>query len=210
MTIGIPGSIGQRFGLKDRLAPLESAWLRVWRATRPHLARFGASTTRWQRWQNGRATSRFIDEIALRGEEHPEEGGAQREWRDALRNRTQQFGERRFGWPDGYRRLLFGDAFFESSVAFARQARAFDPSLSLDNLWQAMRNVWIGNNLQTLLGRPVALTPGLFAYSLLYPVTDNLLDGPDLSPHEKRAFNARLGRRLSGHELTAARVLIST
>ena len=39
-----------------------------------------------------------------------------------------------------------------------------------------MRNVWIGNNLQMLLGVPVCLTQGLFAYSMLYPVTDNVLD----------------------------------
>jgi len=115
----------------------------------------------------------------------------------------QDFGERRFGWPDGYRRLLFGDAFYESSVAFARQARAFDPSLPLDDLWQAMRNVWIGNNLQMLFGLPVRLNQGLFAYSMLYPVTDNVLDAQDRSPASKRAFNDRLGLRLHGTRVMA-------
>jgi hypothetical protein len=136
-------------------------------------------------------------------DDHPEQETAQREWRDGLRHRLQDFGEQRFGWPDGYRRLLFGDAFYETSVAFARQARAFDPSLCLDDLWQALRNVWIGNNIQMLLGRPVRLTPGLFAYSMLYPVTDNFLDSPGRSPDDKRAFNQRLGARLIGEEVTA-------
>ena len=120
-----------------------------------------------------------------------------------MRHRLQDFGEQRFGWPDGYRRLLFGDAFYETTVAFARQARAFDPELRLDDLWQALRNVWIGNNLQMLLGRPVRLTPGLFAYSMLYPVTDNLIDAPDRTPDEKRVFNTRLGARLMGEAVTA-------
>jgi hypothetical protein len=189
--------------LRDRLTPLQHTCDEAWRWAQPRLPTLGPPATRWQQWRNARATRRLIDEIAARVDDHPEDATAQGEWRDALRHRLQDFGERHFGWPDGYRRLLFGDAFYESSVAFARQARAFDPSLHLDDLWQALRNVWIGNNLQMLLGRPVRLTPGLFAYSMLYPVTDNFLDSPDRSRHEKRAFNDRLGARLIGHDVTA-------
>jgi hypothetical protein len=65
-------------------------------------------------------------------------------------------------------------------------------------LWQALRNVWIGNTLQLLLDRPVTVNPGLFAYSLLYPLTDNLLDDPGLDGARKREFNERFGRRLAG------------
>jgi hypothetical protein len=185
--------------LCDRLEPLRDECVDAWRSTRSELPRLGPEIARWQQWQNARATSRLIDEIARRVDEHPEHTTERLAWRNELRATLQDFGERRFGWPDGYRRLLFGDAFYESSVAFARQARAFDPSLRLADLWQAMRNVWIGNNLQMLFGLPVRLTPGLFAYSMLYPVTDNVLDASDLSPEYKRAFNDRLGRRLHGH-----------
>ena len=159
--------------LCDRLVPLRDVCLDAWSATRSELPRLGPGVTRWQQWRNARATGQLIDEIALRVDEHPEQTSEQRVWRDRLRVTLQDFGECRFGWPDGYRRLLFGDAFYESSVAFVRQARAFDSSSTLDDLWQAMRNVWIGNNLQMRLGVPVRLTQGLFAYSMLYPVTDN-------------------------------------
>ncbi|HVQ14324.1 MAG TPA: hypothetical protein VMS40_12070, partial [Vicinamibacterales bacterium] len=148
-------------GLRDRLTPLRDACLDAWQTTRTELPRLGAEITRWRQWRNARATSRLIDEISLRIDQHPEQTSEQQAWREKLRATLQDFGERRFGWPDGYRRLLFGDAFYESSVTFARQARAFDPSLRLDDLWQAMRNVWIGNNLQMLFGLPVRLTPGL-------------------------------------------------
>jgi hypothetical protein len=93
---------------------------------------------------------------------------------------------------------VFGDDFFAASVAFVRDARRFDPELPMASLWQAMRNVWIGNSLQMLLGLPVALRPGLFAYSMLYPLSDNLLDDPAVGAAEKRAFNGRFGRRLAG------------
>jgi hypothetical protein len=203
MTIQVLSGVDHASSLHDRLTPLLDAWLAAWQAARPELPQLGPHVTRWRQWQNARATSRLIDEIAIRVDEHPEHTTAQGEWRDALRHRLEDFGERHFGWPDGYRRLLFGDAFYDASVAFARRARTFDPALRLDDLWQALRNVWIGNNLQMLLGKPVRLTPGLFAYSMLYPVTDNLLDAPERSPDEKRAFNNRLGLRLLGKDVNA-------
>ena len=78
-----------------------------------------------------------------------------------------------------------------------RPARS-TPELPPDGLWQALRNVWIGNTLQLLLDRPVTVNPGLFAYSMLYPLTDNLLDDPGLDGGRKREFNERFGRRLAG------------
>jgi hypothetical protein len=147
----------------------------------------------------------LIDDVAGRVDEYPEPASERREWRESIRARLQDFGEAHFHWPSGYRRLLFGDAFYEASVDFARRARRFDPALSLDDLWQALRNVWIGNSLQMLLARQVRLTPGLFAYSMLYPVTDNLLDSPDVPAADKRLFNHRLGRRLVGDRLEAGR-----
>jgi hypothetical protein len=203
MTIQILSGVDHTSTLHDRLSPLRDTCLDAWQRARPELPRLGPNVTPWQQWRNARATRQLIDEIAVRIDEHPDHTTAPHEWRDALRARLQDFGERRFGWPDGYRRLLFGDAFYEASVAFARQARAFDPALHLDDLWQALRNVWIGNNLQMLLGRPVRLTRGLFAYSMLYPVTDNVLDAPDRSPAEKHAFTTRLGLRLVGNDVTA-------
>jgi hypothetical protein len=141
--------------LRDRLTPLRAACLDAWRSAQSEMPRLGPGITRWRQWRNARATRRLIDEIALRVDNHPEQTSEQPAWREELRATIQDFGERRFGWPDGYRRLIFGDAFYQSSVAFARQARAFDPSLRLDDLWQAMRNVWIGNNLQMLFGSRV-------------------------------------------------------
>lgn len=189
--------------LASRLTPLRDACIADWHATPPMLPQLGSPTTRWQKWRNGRATSQLIDDIARRVDEYPEPASERRAWRESVRTRLQDFGEAHFHWPSGYRRLLFGDAFYEASVDFARRARRFDPELSLDDLWQAMRNVWIGSSLQMLLARQVSLTPGLFAYSMLYPVTDNLLDSPDVSAADKRLFNHRLGRRLMGDILVA-------
>jgi hypothetical protein len=82
-----------------------------------------------------------------------------------------------------------------------RQARAFDPSLSAEDIYQAGRNAWTANGLQWLLGRPVQMTPAILAYSLLYPYTDNYIDDPSVSASSKQTFNERFRMRLAGEVL---------
>jgi hypothetical protein len=84
---------------------------------------------------------------------------------------------------------------------FFHQARAFDPTISEADIYQAGRNVWTGNYLQALLGLPVELTPSLFAYSMLYPLSDNYLDDPNRSRAEKAGFNQRFRTRLCGEKV---------
>jgi hypothetical protein len=185
-------------GLRARVGPLRDAHAAMWAETPAELPVLGPRIGLRRHFANARAARRLIDELAVELERAPEGEPERRAWREAVRERLQRFGDERLGWPAGYRRLLFADAFFTTSVAFAREARAFDPSLPLDSLWQALRNVWIGNSLQIVLDLPVALNPGLFAYSMLYPLTDNLLDDPRVESGAKRAFNERFGRRLAG------------
>jgi hypothetical protein len=185
-------------GLRARVAALRDAHACLWEATSPVMPTLGPPVGFLRHLSNERAARRLVDSLASEIEHLPDGERERQAWRERVRERLQAFGEERLAWPAGYRRLLFADAFFAASVAFAREARAFDPSLSVESLGQALRNVWIGNSLQMRLGLPVRLGPGLFAYSMLYPLTDNLLDDPALDGRAKRAFNDRFGRRLAG------------
>jgi hypothetical protein len=177
---------------------------RLWKTTPPDLPRLGPRVG-WRRHVgNERAARRLLDRLARETASLPERPSARRAWRDSVAERLRAFGKERLGWPSGYGRLVFADAFFAASVAFAREARAFDPTLPVEGLGQALRNVWIGNSLQIRLGLPVALGDGLFAYSMLYPLTDNLLDDPSRGALAKGVFNRRFGRRLAGKDVTPA------
>jgi len=99
---------------------------------------------------------------------------------------------------------LPSQAFSDVSEEFVRMARAFDPNLSGEDIYQAGRNAWTANGLQWLLGMPVQITPSVFAYSLLYPYTDNYLDDPAVTVASKLAFNERFRQRLAGESITAA------
>jgi len=100
--------------------------------------------------------------------------------------------------------MMFSDELIEVTRKFVRQARGFDPDLSFHDIFQACRNLWIMNGLQLIMGIPMAITPSLFAYSMLYPYTDNLIDDPNISNFEKMLFSDRFRKRLSGEKLEAS------
>ena len=81
---------------------------------------------------------------------------------------------------------------------FVRKARKFDPSLSENDIHQALRNQWVFNSIQSYLAHPVTLTSSSLGYSLMYPYTDNWLDGDSHTPAEKDRFNQSLKLLLEG------------
>ena len=94
--------------------------------------------------------------------------------------------------------IILSEKFKNVSRDFFYQARAFGPELSPGNIYQGLRNVWIMNGLQLMMELPVEITPSVFAYSLIYPYSDNLLDDPAVSGEEKQKFSQRFSQRLYG------------
>jgi hypothetical protein len=96
------------------------------------------------------------------------------------------------------------EGFSQSTDDFIHRAKEFNRSLSTDDIYQALRNVWIINSIQSYLGQAIVLTPSGFAYSLLYPYTDNVLDAPNIDSETKRILNTRIAYRLSGVQILPA------
>jgi hypothetical protein len=119
-------------------------------------------------------------------------------WRERLIDKLKQFSQEGLGFPERCVQILFSPAYRRTTAEFLRQAKAFDPTAEVDSLFQALRNVWIGNSLQILLDREVTLGAPIFAYSLLYPYTDNYLDNPHVPQAAKQEMDDWLGRRLNG------------
>ena len=199
ITATEPAATESRF--RNDLDALEGRYVDLWQRTPDEPPSLGPPVSRRRQIANARAARRLIDRLAREVERYPDEDDESAHWRNELEAEVRAFGESRLGWPAGYRRLLFADAYYESSVAFSRRARAFDPDLGAEEIGQAIRNVWIMNSLQMLGERQVGLSPAIFAYSMLYPETDNYLDDPEVAIADKRRFNERLGRRLRGEPL---------
>lgn len=117
---------------------------------------------------------------------------------DELIAPMQKFMTQVYDFPAGISELILTPSFFNVSKTFFDEAKTFDKTLSNENIFQALRNVWIMNGIQVKLDMPVELTPSIFAYSMLYPYSDNLLDDKTLTQAQKMSFNERFGERLLG------------
>jgi len=105
---------------------------------------------------------------------------------------------------DSYVTALLRDGFSDIGVSLAVEARRLDPTVSMADILQACRNAWTACALQLMIGQPLALTPAIFAYSMLYPYSDNYLDDPRVSRRAKLAFSERFRERLAGQRLSPA------
>jgi hypothetical protein len=108
------------------------------------------------------------------------------------------FMESVFDFEPAHLEIILSDSFKNVSKDFFYKARQFGPELSPESIYQGLRNVWIMNGLQLMMGLPVEITPSVFAYSMIYPYSDNLLDDASLTGIEKRDFSERFSRRLHG------------
>ncbi len=102
---------------------------------------------------------------------------------------------------DPYMEGLLRDGLSGIGSELARRARSLDPKVSMVDILQAARNAWTACGLQLLFGKELRLTPAIFAYSMLYPYSDNLLDDTRISRGAKVRFSERFRRRLEGDSL---------
>ncbi len=113
-----------------------------------------------------------------------------------------RFSARALGF-DGEATELLTHGFLPVRTSLARWARRFDSELSMAGIIQAARNAWTACGMQPLLGVPLALTPSILGYSLVYPYSDNFLDDEDIPGDQKLRFSRRFRRRLLGESLRA-------
>jgi hypothetical protein len=103
-----------------------------------------------------------------------------------------------FDFEQAHLEIILSEEFRNVSKDFFYKAREFGPELSPENIYQGLRNVWIMNGLQLMMNIPVEITPSIFAYSMIYPYSDNLLDDPNISALEKQEFSVKFNDRLHG------------
>ena len=147
---------------------------------------------------NGEYCDRIIAEIEHALSTYPTHHEEQDNWRRHIVVQLRGFAKQCLGYSEQMLNVLLTSQNLEATRKFVRQAAAFDSAVDIDDLHQALRNVWVMNSIQTLLGLEVTCSASVFAYSMLYPYTDNYLDDSWLSMQEKRMFNRWLEQRLRG------------
>ena len=95
--------------------------------------------------------------------------------------------------------LLDNEGYYEVTYKFINKAKELIEGISFDDIFQALRNIWVIVALQIYMGEEVKLTNAMFAYSMLYPLTDNYLDNPLISIKEKKSFNERFYQKINNN-----------
>jgi hypothetical protein len=145
--------------------------------------------------------NRFIDEFNLHIEHAVKEKDENKVNKEEMINLLKTNLNSIFGFGEDSFNVFFNKNFPDVTNNFVKQAREFNPQIDIHDIYQAMRNVWIINTVQLLFDKSVSLTPSIFAYSMLYPYTDNYLDNPELPAGEKLEFNKRFKKRLAGEDV---------
>lgn len=173
----------------------------LWQGAATNAPSSAMTYTAAARRKNEEAADALIGSMERELTKYPNSEKAQARWRARLFQSFRRIGTESFRFPDRHFDIIFSSDYFEATRAFARQARAFDAHIETGALAQATRNVWVMNCVQLFVGRRPALSPSIFAYSMLYPYTDNPLDQPRLSRAAKETTCRRLAMRLSGQPL---------
>lgn len=185
---------------------LKARFIRRWWDSSRALPEMGPVYSPGQQAEKEKQFSRLVDGLMHELKQLPANASAAQ--REALLGRLREpaFGFVRDALRLEDRHLTYIEScgLLDLGQTFARMARRFDPAISGEDIYQAGRNVITAGFLQLLLGLPLEVTPALFAYSMLYPYTDNYLDDPAVSRETKRAFNLRFARRLQGENVPPA------
>lgn len=186
------------------MTPLLEESLALWRDCPDALPAFERSIAPEEQAAREAQLQRFLDSIE-REMHHPPAKRAEREaMHRRLTDALADFGRSALRLDEQQVALLLEGGLSSIGTYLARQARRFDPAVSVADIFQATRNAWTACGLQMLFGRAMELTPSIFAYSMLYPYTDNYLDDPATDTDTKRGFSVRFGRRLAGEGIEPA------
>lgn len=130
----------------------------------------------------------FLDELFSMLKDCPAENTEINSWKESLWKKIQTFGKE-IGFLDDEISSSFSDNLLPITSKFIKDSKDFDKDIKLCDVFQALRNVWIVNLIQWIVNDSVSYSNSIFAYSMLYPYTDNFLDDPNISKSRKKEIN---------------------
>jgi hypothetical protein len=144
--------------------------------------------------------NKFLSELFSHLKECPKDETHRGAWKNTLWSMIKNFGHS-CGFTEDEINGDFSKSLPIITHKFICNVKEFDNTISLDKMVQALRNVWIMNIIQVLFNVKVEYTPSVFAYSMLYPYTDNYLDSTEISLQDKKSINERFKLKLEGEEI---------
>lgn len=185
----------------EAIENLKDEYVNIWRDTEDSFPCLDMTYSRGEQSEKEKELDKRIKKLTKELKVSPVSEEKKIIWRDKVKWAAREIGGSFFGFKEDEtsRRVL--DEFSRSAEDFIKEARLFNPDMSLEDINQAIRNLWIANSIQNMLDIRIGLTPSIFAYSMLYPYTDNFLDDPYVTAIQKKEINARFKKRLAGEHI---------
>ncbi len=198
----------QGVSVPEMIRDFTAQHLSLWWSCERSFPVFNASFSAQEQAAREKKLEKLADGLVYELKRMPRAPEERQRWAEQLRPRLQpalvDFARDALNLEQRHLDFIESTGMVEANQEFARMARRFDPNISAEDIFQAGRNVMTANFMQVILGLPVEVTPSVFAYSMLYPYTDNYLDDPAVSPTTKIAFNHRFQNRLMGETIRPA------
>lgn len=177
---------------------LKPKYLSLWYKTSTNFPVLARKYGFFEKLKKERELNRFSEGLASLLENMPGDELNQEKWKTSIMALIKDFGKETLEFDDSLIDIIFTDGYTRVTNQFIKEAKGFDPNINIFDIFQAIRNVWIMNSIQILLDMDVSFSPSIFAYSMLYPYTDNYLDNIDFKHEDKQNFNVRFRKRLLG------------
>lgn len=180
--------------MDDRINRLKKKYKDLWLQTDSTFPEFASRYTRNQKQELEHDATDLLDRITR---DHQDGNDERKKLKEILEQSSDEI-VRLCGVAGLYVDKEFTDGFDHATKMFLRQVKRFDPDLKPEHIYQAMRNIWIANSLQALMRANMDCSAPLFAYSMLYPYSDNINDDAGLSAEEKISMNQNFRHWLEG------------
>ena len=190
------------FVVHEKIEKLKCKYIKRWWSTDKGFPVLGEEISSKEKMIREKSMDQFINDFFSHLKQCPKNKDLQTAWKNSLWALIKNFGEQS-GFTEEMISQDFAEALPTVTHQFICNVKAFNAEMKLDTLLQALRNVWIMNLLQVLFQVKVEYTPSIFAYSMLYPYTDNYLDDPEVSFEDKQQVSERFRRRLEGQQIDA-------
>jgi len=192
--------------LKQAIYSLRGQYSELWQSTSPDLSTLQDKYTAQMQRSKEMAMDRFADQtiLLIKGFNGKHDDTL---WGSRLKSLVYNCGVDILDLEGTSMSFLLEEGFCDVTYDFTAGSREFDACFKIDDIFQSLRNAWIMCCIQRLMGLKVEMTPSVFAYSMLYPYTDNYLDHSSASEAEKNQLNQRFRRRLAGENLIAESLL---
>jgi len=184
--------------LEEDIKKFRQEYSLLWWETDTDAPRFEKTYSESEQIKIEKEFTGYVDEVSDKFEDYPTDKEKQKEWLGKFIDGIKKFGEKTFRLSDLYLDSISQEGFINSTRAFVDKVKEFHPSLKIENVYQALRNVWIMNSLQMYLNIDIKPSDAIFAYSMIYPYTDNYLDDVTQSFEKKLSFNSKLKNWLEG------------